>query len=260
MTVRCSARRHRGVRRASAPSRSCRCPTGRPTERRRSACADRSDRRARCGSPGPPPRAHAAGRRRARSIASCRLSTVRISSDCMRPAGMPVQPSTISAIACASTTGKISGRSPCNARSAALAVGELRDARLPCRRHWPGPRSPRATPRSSSASPFSCCPRASSAFSSSSALRPLLVEFGAARGMVGAGRGLAIEDRHLGVDHRDAALAVLDRRRDRRLAHRHPRAGGVDQRHRLVRQLAARDVARREPHRLADRLVEDADV
>ena len=38
------------------------------------------------------------------------------------------------------------------------------------------------------------------------------------------------------------------------------RAGGVDQADRLVGQLARRDVARRQPHRLAHRLVEDADV
>ena len=42
-----------------------------------------------------------------RSIASRRLSTVRISSVCIRPAGMPVHASTIAAIAWPSTMGKI---------------------------------------------------------------------------------------------------------------------------------------------------------
>ena len=51
-----------------------------------------------------------------RSIASRRLSTVRISSVCMRRAGMPVHASTIAAIAWPSTMGKMSGCSPCSAR------------------------------------------------------------------------------------------------------------------------------------------------
>ena len=86
----------------------------------------------------------------------------------------------------------------------------------------------------------------------------LVEEVGFARLMVGAGRDLAVDDPQLSIDQTDAALTVLDRRRDRRLAHRDTGASGVDQRHRLVGQLPARDVAGREPHCLADRLVENA--
>ena len=50
---------------------------------------------------------------------------------------------------------------------------------------------------------------------------------------------------------------VLDRRRHRVLADGDAGGGGVEQAHRLVRQLARRDVAVREPHRRLDRLVED---
>ncbi len=60
--------------------------------------------------------------------------------------------------------------------------------------------------------------------------RPLLGELGLARGMIGAGRHLASEHCRL----------------------------RVDQRHRLVGQLTARDKAGREPHRFADRFVQDA--
>ena len=45
-------------------------------------------------------------------------------------------------------------------------------------------------------------------------------------------------------------LQILDRRGNRGLAHRHAGAGGVDQADRLVGQLAARDVAGRQAHRL----------
>ena len=43
----------------------------------------------------------------------CSSSTPRISSDTMRPTGMPVHPATTSAIACPSTQGLTSGVSPC---------------------------------------------------------------------------------------------------------------------------------------------------
>ncbi len=75
-----------------------------------------------------------------------------------------------------------------------------------------------------------------------------------------AGGDLAIQDRHLGVDQCNATLAVLERRRHRGLTHANARAGGIDQAHRLVGQLARRDVARRQPYRLTYRLVEDADL
>ena len=58
----------------------------------------------------------------------------------------------------------------------------------------------------------------------------------------------------------DLAAAVLDGRRDRILADRHPGAGRVEQADRLVRELPAGDVAVRELHGALDGLVEDADA
>ena len=84
------------------------------------------------------------------------------------------------------------------------------------------------------------------------------VELVAPRRMIGARRHLALDDLQLGVDQADAALAIVDRRRDGVLAHRHAGTGGVDQADRLVRQLAGGDVASRQAHGLAHRFIEDA--
>ena len=215
-----------------------------------------------CGSPAPPPPAHAAGRRSRCSIASCRLSTVRISSDCMRPAGMPVQLSTISATAWPSTTGKISGCSPCSARSLPSALGQrcARSASL-SRGVVRRPRSRRAPRRSRrrASSPPPSAPRARRARRPPRRAPPR--SSSRARGMVA--RRTAISRSRMPSS---VSISAMRRCRSsiggghRRLAHRHARAGGVDQADRLVGQLAARDVARRQPHRLAHRLVEDAHV
>ena len=69
------------------------------------------------------------------------------------------------------------------------------------------------------------------------------------------------QDAEFGVDQGDAALAVLDRGRNGGLAHRHARAGGVDQADTaLSGNCRDGNVARRQPHRLAHRLVQDADL
>ena len=88
----------------------------------------------------------------------------------------------------------------------------------------------------------------------------LVRQFVAPGGVIGARRRLALDDLQLGVDQAEAALAVVDRRRYGVLAHRHAGAGGVDQADGLVRQLAGRDVARRQAHGVAHRLVEDANL
>ena len=58
------------------------------------------------------------------------------------------------------------------------------------------------------------------------------------------GSVIAIQDADLGVNQRDTALTVLDRRWHRSLAHADARAGGVDQADRLVRELARGNVTR----------------
>src|SRR5690606_33067501 len=71
---------------------------------------------------------------------------------------------------------------------------------------------------------------------------------------------LAPDDLELGLEGFDLALAVFERRRGAVLADRDPGAGGVEHAHRLVRQLARRYVAVREPDRRLDRLVEQLDA
>ena len=74
--------------------------------------------------------------------------------------------------------------------------------------------------------------RSAASFASASARRDLGVD---------ADRLLAPDDLELGLQRLDAAPAVLDLRRRRVLADRHARAGGVEQAHGLVRQLARRE-------------------
>ena len=76
--------------------------------------------------------------------------------------------------------------------------------------------------------------------------------------MVEAGRHLAGDNAEFGIDQADASATIVDRCRHGVLAHRHARAGGVDQADGLVGQLARRDIARGQPHRLADRFVDDS--
>ncbi len=66
---------------------------------------------------------------------------------------------------------------------------------------------------------------------------------------VDADRLLAADDLALGPQRLEAALAVLELGRRRVLADGDARAGGVEQAHRLVGQLARRDVAMRQAHR-----------
>ncbi len=72
-----------------------------------------------------------------------------------------------------------------------------------------------------------------------------------------ADRTLALDDRLLGVQRFDASAAVVHFRRRGMQAHRHARAGRVQQAHRLVRQLPRRDVAVAELDRRFQRFVED---
>ena len=104
----------------------------------------------------------------------------------------------------------------------------------------------RAAPAPCRRCAFSSCQRFSSparrsrsapSFSSTSAL---------ARADVDADRGLAVDDAGLDLERLDAPPAVLDLGRHRVLADRDARAGGVEQAHRLVGQLARRDVAVRQ--------------
>jgi hypothetical protein len=77
-----------------------------------------------------------------------------------------------------------------------------------------------------------------------------------ATSLLHAHRGLALDDAALDLERLDPALAVLDLGRRGVLADRDAGAGGVEQAHRLVGQLARRDVAVRERDRGFDRLVE----
>ena len=74
--------------------------------------------------------------------------------------------------------------------------------------------------------------------------------------MVAGGRALAIQRRDLHVQQLGAAAQVVDGGGRCALAHGHAGAGGVEHAHRLVRQLAALDVAGRETHRLRHRFVQ----
>ena len=77
---------------------------------------------------------------------------------------------------------------------------------------------------------------------------------------VDADRFLAADDLALGAQRLEAALAVLELGRRRVLADGDARARRVEQAHRLVGQLAAGDVAVRQPHGRGDRLVEQGDA
>ncbi len=80
----------------------------------------------------------------------------------------------------------------------------------------------------------------------------------ASGGVVRPRHRLALDDPQLRVDESEPPFAIVDRCGYRVLAHGHARTGGIEQADRLVRQLAGRNVARRKPDRVADRLVEDA--
>ncbi len=67
---------------------------------------------------------------------------------------------------------------------------------------------------------------------------------------------LAGDDRQLGLQGQDALARIVDRRWHRVLADGDAGAGGVEQAHRLVRQLTGRNVAVRQFHRGFQRLVE----
>ena len=76
-------------------------------------------------------------------------------------------------------------------------------------------------------------------------------------GMVGTGFHRALENPQGGGDGVELPLAVLERRRRGRLADGDACRGRVDEAHRLVGELAAGDVAVRQPHALHHRLVEN---
>ncbi len=76
-------------------------------------------------------------------------------------------------------------------------------------------------------------------------------------GGVDTDRRFAGDDLQFGFQPLDAAAAVLDLRRHRVQADRHPGAGGIQQADRLVRQLAGRNVAVRQLDRRFQRFVEN---
>ena len=92
---------------------------------------------ARSGSSARSPRGRGPGRRPARRGACSRFRTVSISSACILPTGMPVQPAMTSATACALTSACIIGVSPWTASSSALS------ASISAREHLEARRSPR---------------------------------------------------------------------------------------------------------------------
>ena len=210
------------------------------------------------------------------------FSTVSISLAAMRPTGMPVQSPTTLATAWKSTVGSISGLSPCSVVElvlhaaqlghdvGALAVGAasalasaalsaLASSALPVpstgcsvaaqlARAAPAGGRPATSRRSSAWS--SAARRSFSATSSA-----LTLSSRSARR--DADRALARDDADLGLQRLDAALRVVDLGRHRVQADGHARGRGVEQAHRLVRQLARRDVAVRQLDRGLERLVED---
>ena len=120
-------------------------------------------------------------------------------------------------------------RSPPADRPACRRRAAARAARAPCRR-CPSPPASAARARPGA-------PRSAPSFSATSV---------AARADVDADRRLALDDAGLDLERLDAPPAVLDLGRHRVLADRDAGAGGVEQAHRLVGQLARRDVAVRE--------------
>ena len=183
-------------------------------------------------------------------------STVRISFGRIWPAGMPVQPATTSATAWRvdHRIDQRLSRPAARAASPSAPPSSSRAAR-PCPRPSAGSSiDRRAVSAISATSRFSCSQRASqrrrvrprrSARSVSSSAR--------ARAVIGSPVGaLALEDRRprcrsarcaaarSSIGGGIAAWLIAD-----------ARAGGVEQADRLVRQLARRDVAGRQPHRLA---------
>ena len=206
-------------------------------------------------------------------MASFRLSTVRISSDSIRPTGMPVQLSTISAIAWPSTTGKISGCSPCSVRSLPSVRASLSALGLAassaCRRRAASAaafvgrtRRPRSRPRTRVDLGHQL-PLGLPALLELCQLRRLvLCARYPARRAVPRGRAPAAVSRS--TISSSVSISAMRRRRSSIGAGiavwliADAGAGGVEQADRLVGQLAGRDVARRQAHRLAHRLVEDA--
>ena len=200
---------------------------------------------------------------------SARFSTACTSFLTMRPTGMPVQSPTTAATACSSTLGRISGVSPWSAVSSACSAAcssRRASARPPIRRRSPASAAFRrvAYLRAARAQRQhlvdqrllglpACLQPAERFLSASSAAR---AEASRAAVSMPIAR-LARDDLQLGLQRLDAPAAVVHLRRHRVLADRHSRARGVEQAHRLVRQLARRDVAVRQPHRRLDRLVQD---
>ena len=205
---------------------------------------------------------------------------------------MPVQSSTTAAIAWLSTVGKISGRLALQLRQLVLRLFQLREQRRPLRlvggclrllrgrrrrrgrlavlgrgRVGAGHRGPvdgvAVAAQRARASPGSCRPAPSPTSSASPARRAAwsrassfsFTSFSRSVG-IPARRLLAADDRELGLERLDAAAAVLHLGRHRVLADGDARARGVEQAHRLVRQLARGNVAVRQLDRRLERLVE----
>ena len=114
-----------------------------------------------------------------------------------------------------------------------------------------------AQSRIRSTSSFSASQRSSRPTEPSCSARELLARLRLGARRVDADRRLAPDDLQLGLQRLDPLRQSSTSRRHGVLADRHARAGGVEQAHRLVGQLARRDVAVREPDGRLERLVED---
>jgi hypothetical protein len=198
-----------------------------------------------------------------RSI-SLRSQHVLISSDTMRPTGMPVQLAMISATAWPSTTRvherlfalQAAGRWHRSRRSnGLLALEAFARSSPPTTRHF------RASVRVALHVGLELVAQSRSASTSSLLAFPTALEFAPAgcaavsvldlrRALRRGCRGRRARARTRASFGRDSArwrtLAVLERRRRRRLAQRDARAGRVEDAHRLVGELAAREVAHRQ--------------
>ena len=210
------------------------------------------------------------------------FSTASISFFTIRPTGMPVQSATTLATACASTDGQDQRRLALQRGELGLQLVQLRQqlsrslasaGSAPCRRRV-------ALPPSAAAGRRPACRRRAAARaargpgrrSPSPRCQRCLERRRAARARARSFSSTSVPARcrsstptaasrsmmpRLDLERLDAAPAVLDLGRRRVLADRDAGAGGVEQAHRLVGQLARRDVAVRQLHRRLDRLVEE---
>ena len=177
---------------------------------------------------------------------------------------MPVHAATISATTWPSTCSGTIGSPPCSACSAATRSASL--SRVACTSTgWPSSDGPRVVERFAQFGDLG--DDHALGFIARFVLRQLLERRVARAAQLAeplvvrcAARCLALQRRDLRVDPLDALLRVVDRRRRRAVRECDLRARGVEHADRLVRQLAAADVAMRQAHGLGDRVVEDPHV